>query len=96
MLPEKSQAPPIKEKKKDALKEICIQLLVQHGLDMVPKQIMKKINNLKGRIKQKTDLKQTGNRKIRLTETEKKFFDLMGGIENPSVSKRSCKYHFYS
>ncbi|XP_021698172.1 uncharacterized protein LOC110681550 [Aedes aegypti] len=88
VLLEKSQAPPIKEKKKNAAKDMCIQLLIQHGIDMTPKQVMKKINNLKARIKAKTDRKQTGNRKINLNGPERKFFDLMGGVDNPSVSKR--------
>nr|XP_029716713.1 uncharacterized protein LOC115260022 [Aedes albopictus] len=89
VLLEKSQAPPVKDKKKDAGKEICVQMFVQHGVDMTPKQVMKKINNMKARIKAKTDRKQTGNRKILLTEAERKFFDLMGGIENPSITKRT-------
>ncbi|XP_062542306.1 uncharacterized protein LOC134210275 [Armigeres subalbatus] len=89
ILLEKSQAPPVKLKKKEAAKEMCVQLLIQHGIDMTHEQVMKKINNMKARIKAKTDRHQTGNRKIILKESEKKFFELMGGVDNPSVAKRS-------
>ncbi|XP_065080047.1 uncharacterized protein LOC135702922 [Ochlerotatus camptorhynchus] len=91
---EKSQVPAMKQKKKTAMHEVCIQMLVQHGINMTVRQVMKKINNMKQRIKVKTDRRQTGNRKIILNELERKFFDLMGGVENPSTSKCSCKTLF--
>lgn len=70
-----------------------IKLLIQHGIDMSVQQVMKKMNNMRQKIKLKMGRKQKGNREIILNELERKFFELMGCIENHSVSLRSCKFN---
>ncbi|XP_055628489.1 uncharacterized protein LOC129769969 [Toxorhynchites rutilus septentrionalis] len=96
VLLEKSQVPEVKRKKKTALKVVEEQLLIQYGISMSGKQISKKVQNLKARIKEKTDTKATGNKKITLKSHETDFFNIMGGIENPSVSKRCYGVSFGS
>lgn len=87
----KSQTPPVREKKKKALVAMQHQLLIQYGLEYSSDQILKKINNMKSTVKDKTDTKKTGNVKIVLTKPQHKFYQLLGGLENPSVNKVSCK-----
>lgn len=74
----------MKKKKTAAVQKLASELLVRYGVDYTEKQIMKKVHNLNNRVKTKTDLKQTGNRKINLSKAEQKIYNLMGGTEKPS------------
>jgi hypothetical protein len=51
----------------------------------------KKINNMKARVKKKTDMKKTGNKRIKLCEWEKNFYNLMDADSNPTLKR----YIFY-
>ncbi|CAH1970164.1 unnamed protein product [Acanthoscelides obtectus] len=42
---------------------------------------------MKSKIKNITDMKKTGNRKIKLNEWQKKFFNLWNGSENPVIQQ---------
>ncbi|XP_055603944.1 uncharacterized protein LOC129752178 [Uranotaenia lowii] len=86
---EKSQSPAMKARKIRDMERFRLELLVRYGQEMTDKQVSKKIANMKGKVKQKTDLKQTGNLPIVLTGAEKTMFELMGGEENPSIAERS-------
>ncbi|XP_058820599.1 uncharacterized protein LOC131682843 [Topomyia yanbarensis] len=87
VLLEKSQTPQVRKQKSNAAKEIIMYFLVETGMEITEKQIMKKVNNMKARIKAKTDKKATGNRQICLNPGEKIIYDLLGAEENPAVSK---------
>lgn len=95
VLLQKSQTPLMKVKKCDAVKKLAEELLIRYGIEYTEKQIIKKVHNLKNRVKAKTDLKQTGNKKINLGIAERKFFELMGGMENPTITERPCTSHFF-
>ncbi|EAT32987.1 AAEL014757-PA [Aedes aegypti] len=83
----KSQTPQLKKKKSDAVKEIIMHFLIEKGINMTEKQVLKKVNNMKSRIKTKTDKKATVNRKINLNPGEKIMYDLLGAEDNPAVAK---------
>ncbi|XP_062553042.1 uncharacterized protein LOC134218164 [Armigeres subalbatus] len=87
VLIQKSQTPQMKKLKAGAIKEMAMHFLLETGVELTEKQIMKKVNNMKSRIKSKTDKKATGNRQICLNSGEKIFYDLLGAEENPAVSK---------
>ncbi|CAH1962615.1 unnamed protein product [Acanthoscelides obtectus] len=87
VLLEKSNIPEIKRKKANAIEEIKSKLADQLGIEMGESQISKKLNNLKARIKRKTDKNQTGNKKIQLRGWEAKFFTYMEGEINPSIER---------
>ncbi|KAL1488649.1 hypothetical protein ABEB36_014449 [Hypothenemus hampei] len=48
---------------------------------------MKKVNNMKTRMKAKTDKNNTGNKAIKMCEWEKILFEALQGDVNPTVSK---------
>lgn len=50
------------------------------------KKVMKKINNLKVRVKNKSDVKKTGNKKVVLSSTEKHFLLLLDADVNPVIT----------
>ncbi|XP_055633077.1 uncharacterized protein LOC129773492 [Toxorhynchites rutilus septentrionalis] len=81
----KSQTPPVREKKKIALTAMRQQLFIRCGLEFSGDQILKKINNMKTAVKEKTDTKKTGNVKIVLNQPQEKFYGLLGGVDNPSI-----------
>lgn len=87
----KSQTLAMKAKKKKATREMIDFILLRKGIQVTEQQISKKINNMKTRIKNKTDMKATGNKKIDLNEGEKIFYRLLGAEENPTVVKLPCK-----
>lgn len=95
VLLQKNQTPQMKKMKSQAAKEMIMHFLVEHGIELTEKQILKKVNNMKSRIKSKTDKKATGNKQISLNPGERIIYDLLGAEENPAVTKVNCKY-FYS
>lgn len=64
---------------------------ILHGINLSSKQIDKKIQNIKHRMKTKIDMKKTGNcPKQKLTVAETKMFEMLDGIDNPSIAKLPC------
>ncbi|XP_062533427.1 LOW QUALITY PROTEIN: uncharacterized protein LOC134202460 [Armigeres subalbatus] len=87
VLLQKNQTPQMKKMKSQAAKEMIMHFLVEHGIELTEKQILKKVNNMKSRIKSKTDKKATGNKQISLNPGERIIYDLLGAEENPAVTK---------
>lgn len=87
VLLEKSQLPGTKEKKCQALRDVKSTIFTSCGKTMDDKQILKKISNMKTSVKKKTDMNQTGNRKIVLCPWEKQLYNHLNGDENPTVTK---------
>ncbi|XP_031331493.1 uncharacterized protein LOC116162101 [Photinus pyralis] len=86
---EKSQVPTMKLKKKRALEGIIQDYKAMFGKAITEKDFMKKVNNMKTRLKKKTDRNQTGNRPIRLLPWENIMLETMQGDKNPVVSRIS-------
>ena len=84
---DKKMTPLAKSQKATALKQLTdmYNKNTKQNLDM--KQIFKKINNMKNKVKKITDLKKTGNRRIKLNEWQQKLFDLLNGNENPVIQR---------
>lgn len=57
------------------------------GVKMNSKQIKRKIENMRSRLKQKVDMKATGNRKIIMKPHEQILLDLMDHKKNPVLNK---------
>lgn len=91
VLLDKRLTPAVKAQKETAVNLMVQKLQIHHGIEMTTVQLKKKVHNLKARLKERTDLKKTGNKAIVLTASEKKLFELLGGIDNPSVTKVSYK-----
>lgn len=83
----KSQVPKIKIEKDKALLAVVKAYSKTFGKEITPKQIQKKIHNLKGDIKKKTDINATGNEKIILKEWEQKLLLLLDTGNNPTFNK---------
>lgn len=90
----KSQVPTAKQKKETALKEIKDDLLQNYGTDMQEGQILKKVNNMKTRLKKKLDLKQTGNIPVVLNEWQKLLREILQGDSNPTIKKLAGKHTY--
>lgn len=83
----KSQLPEIREKKKQSIEKIKVALLTYTGKPFDEKSIVKKIANLKCRVKVKADKNATGNRKIKLQPWEEEFLKLLNSEESPVFQK---------
>jgi hypothetical protein len=90
ILLDKSQVPEAKNKKILAIKELCQILQINAGKILEEKQVIKRIANMKAIVKQKTDSNQTGNKQVKLNNWENKFFEVMSGKVNPTVTKMGC------
>jgi hypothetical protein len=84
---EKSQVPAAKALKIQATTGFIDKWKSLNGEVLTKVTLMKKINNMKSRIKKKTDANQTGNAPIVLKNWEKDFLKLVKSDENPSYSK---------
>ncbi|KAK7871539.1 hypothetical protein R5R35_010342 [Gryllus longicercus] len=84
---EKSQLPSSRRKKAEALTEAAEKYRLRFGKEITSRQLSKKISNLKDRVKKKTDVLQTGNRKIKLKEWEKDYLKLINGDTNSTVTR---------
>lgn len=97
---EKSQVPAMKQKKTAALTEIVKEYVTLFGKEMDIKAFMKKVNNMKTRLKKKTDKNRTGNKPIRLLFWEKVMLKAMDADINPVLSrvpgKKYIHVHHYS
>lgn len=90
VLLKKSNTPAMKKLKNTALAEISHELS-RSGTKYGPKQVQKKLSNLRLRVKNKTDMNRSGNRKIVLSQPESQLFKLMQGEQNPSLTEVPCK-----
>lgn len=84
---EKSQVPAMKKKKTAALTDIIKEYVTLFGKEMDIKAFMKKVNNMKTRLKNKTDKNKTGNKPIRLLSWEKVMLKAMDADINPVLSR---------
>lgn len=82
---EKSQIPKIKARKDQAIGAVIKKYEATYGKPLDTKGFLKKMNNMKTRLKKKTDLKRTGNKKIKLLDWERKLLKAMEGESNPTV-----------
>jgi hypothetical protein len=86
---EKSQSPAIQEKKKKAFAAIQNDLFALNGTKMELSAIKKKVANIKTRLRQKTDTNATGNKRIRITDGEKKLLSVLEVDKNPVFTQVS-------
>lgn len=84
---EKSQLPSIKNKKKQTIEECVKEIKQKFGIELTGKNIIKKIANMKCRIKNKIDINKTGNKKINLKNWETDLSQLLCANSNPSTNK---------
>jgi hypothetical protein len=87
ILLDKSQVPAVKEGKRKAADRMLIRLELDLAMTMNEKSLMKKINNMKTKIKEKIDKNKTGNKKIILCAWEKEFAVLIDVGGNPVFNK---------
>lgn len=83
----KSQTPAVRLSKSKALEAIKKQWELNFGSQITTSQMYKKINNMKSRLKKKTDINRTGNKKIVLQDWEKILLEIMEGDTNPVLTK---------
>jgi hypothetical protein len=89
---QKSQTPASRKAK--AVSYVKIQEMYQKntGEKISVSQLLKKVNNMKTRLKKKSDINRTGNKKIILRGWEQKLLELLeGGNSNPSIHSLSGK-----
>lgn len=84
---EKSQVPKIKRRKDEAIGALTNKYAATFGRPVDAKGLLKKINNMKTRLKKKTDLKKTGNKAIKLLDWEKRLLKAMEGDSNPTIGR---------
>lgn len=84
---DKSQTPAVKKLKHETLEAVKDTYAKTFGEEITVSQLLKKINNMKSRLKIKTDTKSTGNRKIQLKAWESELLKLMDGDTNPVINK---------
>lgn len=84
---DKRMTPAIKSAKDKALKDLAeiYNKNMKQNLDI--KQILKKVNNMKSKVKKIIDMKKTGNKKIKLNEWQQKFYTIWNGNENPVIQR---------
>ncbi|KAK9695015.1 hypothetical protein QE152_g33148 [Popillia japonica] len=87
ILLDKKMTPAIKSAKDTALKELTNIYNKNTKQNLDTKQVLKKINNMKSKIKKITDMTATGNKKIKLNEWQQKFYDIWKGNENPVIQR---------
>ncbi|KAK9712855.1 hypothetical protein QE152_g24676 [Popillia japonica] len=96
----KSQIAAMKQKKTAALTEIVKEYVTLFGKEMEIKAFMKKVNNMKTLLKNKTDKNITGNKSICLLSWEKVMLKAMDADVNAvltisRVPDRKCIYVHY-
>ncbi|CAH1990025.1 unnamed protein product [Acanthoscelides obtectus] len=90
VLLEKSNIPEIKNKRRKAVEEIKEKVEAELGVRYNEGQSWKKIQNIKTRLKAKTDRNQTGNKLIKLKGWEHELFNFLQGESNPSIARLQC------
>ncbi|XP_049945770.1 uncharacterized protein LOC126427919 isoform X1 [Schistocerca serialis cubense] len=84
----KSQTLAARREKADCIKEIQHRYMVNFGKEITDGQIMKKLHNMKSRIKAKTDVNKMGNIKISLKTWEQIFLKFLDGDDcNPTIHR---------
>lgn len=83
----KSQLPDAKRRKAEAVSAILEKIKTSIGSCYSEKQLLKKIANMKTRVKTKSDANATGNRPISLLPWEAEFRDILKADSNPSFSR---------
>lgn len=83
----KSQVPSMKRKKDLAISQVLQKYKSIFGKEIEAKMFLKKVNNMKTRLKKKTDLNQTGNKKIKLVAWEEQLLAAMQGESNPIIAR---------
>lgn len=84
---EKSQLPEAKRKKEEAILNVIHSFETNIGIKIDRKQLLKKVSNMKMRLKRKTDKNRTGNKPIVLNVWEKKLYSLLQGDGNPTMNQ---------
>lgn len=84
---DKSRVPKIVTAKKNAWDKLCKQYSSATGIPVTPQQMIKMLNNMKSIVKKKTDLKETGNKPIKLKDWEKDLLLLLTQEDNPVFTK---------
>lgn len=84
---DKRMTPKVKKEKEDALKKLTAAFNEKNGKNLDGKQILKKFNNMKTKVKKVVDVKKTGNKKIILSEWQRKFYDFWNVGENPVLHR---------
>lgn len=94
---EKSQKPAAKNAKAECIQKITEKYEKMFGKKITSPDLLKKINNMKTRLKEKTDKKKTGNKKIVLKEWQKILLQAMAGDSNPTIAQLPGKLkHIFS
>lgn len=83
----KSQLPSVRKDKSEALQEMKMKIEAMCGKNIDVNSITKKINNMKMRVKQKSDINKTGNKKIVLKDWETVIHEMLDGDSNPTLSR---------
>lgn len=91
----KSKTPTVKQKKHDAMEALIQYYYANHCAMFTEAQISKRVQNLKQKVKQKTDANKTGNKRINLSKCDEKWFDLMRAQENPTISQVTSKFFIF-
>lgn len=84
---EKSMLPETRKRKMDAMIHIRSRYESKFGVRLTDGQLTKKIFNMRSRLRNKTDLKRTGNKTIILKDWEKQLYGLMQGESNPTINQ---------
>lgn len=82
----KSQIPKMKKKKDEAISKVTDKYQAVFGKEIDAKAFMKKVNNMKTRLKKKTDDK-TGNKRYKLNHWEENMLSAMQGDSNPVITR---------
>lgn len=77
----------MKKKKDEAICWVVEKYQGVFGKEMDAKVFMKKVNNMKTRLKKKTDSNQTGNKRIKLANWEKNMLSAVQGETNAVFKK---------
>lgn len=85
---EKSQLPAKRAKKQIAIEKVVKEYRQLYGKDITSKALMKKVGNMKTRLKKKTDMNKTGNKRIPpLLTWETLMMEAMHADVNPTVAE---------
>lgn len=84
---EKSKTPSAVAAKKTAWDSITKEYFRATGKKTTPKSLAKMLNNMKTKIKIKTDKKATGNQNVILKDWEKDFLNILSQKESPIFQK---------
>lgn len=84
---EKSRVPKVVQRKKDAWEVITQEYSHGTGKKCTVAQLNKLLINMKSQVKKKTDLKETGNKPIKLKDWEKDLLLLLSQEDNPVFNK---------